>query len=47
MGKARVQKSMKLHGMRAKGKRRFKVTMDSNHDLQVAPNLLARQFTVA
>ncbi len=47
MGKARVQKSMKLPGIRAKGKRRFKGTMDSNHDLPVAPNLLARQFTVA
>ena len=38
---------MQLHGIRAKGKRRFKVTTDSNHDLPIAPNLLDRQFTVA
>ena len=31
----------------SKGKRRFKVTTDSNHDLPIAPNLLDRQFTVA
>jgi len=37
---------MQLHGIRAKGKRRFKVTTDSNHDLPIAPNLLDRQFTV-
>ena len=38
---------MQLHGIRAKGKRRFKVTTDSNHGLPVAPNLLNRQFDVA
>jgi putative transposase len=42
-----VQKLMKLHGIRAKGKRRFKVTTDSNHDLPIAANLLDRQFNVA
>ena len=47
VGKDRVQKLMQLHGIRAKGKRRFKVTTDSNHDLPIAPNLLDRQFTVA
>ena len=46
VGKERVQKLMQLHGIRAKGKRRFKVTTDSNHDLPIAPNLLGRQFTV-
>ena len=46
VGKDRVQKLMQLHGIRAKGKRRFKVTTDSNHDLPIAPNLLDRQFTV-
>ena len=30
---------MKQHGIRAKGKRRFKVTTDSNHDLPIAPDL--------
>jgi putative transposase len=47
VGKERVQKLMQLHGIRAKGKRRFKVTTDSNHDLPIAPNLLDRQFNVA
>lgn len=47
VGKDRVQKLMQQHGIRAKGKRRFKVTTDSKHDLPVAPNLLNREFTVA
>ena len=47
MGKQRVQKLMQLHGIRAKGKRRFKVTTDSNHKLPISPNLLNREFTVA
>ena len=38
---------MKLHGIRAKGKRRFKVTTDSNHDLPILSNMLNREFTVA
>lgn len=46
VGKQRVQTLMQLHGIRAKGKRRFKVTTDSNHDLPIAPNLLNREFTV-
>ena len=47
VGKERVQKLMQLHGIRAKGKRRFKVTTDSKHDLPISPNLLDRQFNVA
>ncbi len=47
VGKERVQKLMQLHGIRAKGKRRFKVTTDSNHDLPISPNLLNREFVVA
>jgi len=47
VGKDRVQKLMQLHGIRAKGKRRFKVTTDSKHDLPISPNLLDRQFSVA
>ena len=47
VGKERVRKLMQLHGIRAKGKRRFKVTTDSRHDLPIAPNLLGQQFTVA
>jgi transposase InsO family protein len=47
VGKQRVQKLMQLHGIRAKGKRRFKVTTDSHHDLPIAPNRLNRAFTVS
>lgn len=45
VGKDRVQRLMKLHGIRARGKRKFVVTTDSKHDLPVAPNLLKRDFT--
>jgi transposase InsO family protein len=47
VGKERVQRLMKLHGIRAKTKRRFKVTTDSRHNLPVAPNLLQRDFSPA
>ena len=47
VGKQRVQKLMELHGIRAKGKRRFKVTTDSHHKLPISPNLLNREFSVA
>jgi len=47
VGKDRVQRLMQRHGIRARGKRRFKVTTDSRHDLPIAPNLLNRAFTVA
>ncbi len=48
VGKQRVQRAMQQHGIRARGKRRFCVsTTDSNHALPIAPNLLARHFTVA
>ena len=42
-----MQKRMQLHGIRAKGNRRFKVTTDSHQDLPISPNLLNREFTVA
>jgi transposase InsO family protein len=48
VGKQRVQRLMKQHGIQARGKRRFRVaTTNSRHDLPVAPNLLNRNFTVA
>ena len=47
MGKDRVQKLMQLHRIRAKGKRRLKVTTDSNHKLPISPNWLNREFSVA
>jgi transposase InsO family protein len=47
VGKQRVQKLMRQHGIRARGKRRFRLTTDSRHGLPIAPNLLNRNFTVA
>jgi putative transposase len=47
VGKQRVQQLMQQHGIRARGKRRFRVTTDSRHGLPIAPNLLNRNFTVA
>jgi len=38
---------MQLHGIFGKGKRRFKVTTDSAHDLPISSNLLDRQFAVS
>jgi transposase InsO family protein len=40
-----VAKRMKIMGLRAKAKRKFKATTNSNHPLPVAPNLLNRNFT--
>ena len=42
----RVARLMQTKGLRAKGKRKFKHTTDSNHSLPVAPNLLNQQFEV-
>ena len=36
---------MRESGIRARHKRRFKVTTDSKHNLPIAPNLLDRNFT--
>lgn len=44
VGKERVRKLMKLHGIKARGKRKFVVTTDSKHNLPIAPNLLNRNF---
>lgn len=46
-GKERVRKLMKAQDIRARGKRKFKVTTDSSHGLATSPNLLERKFTVA
>lgn len=40
----RVARIMKRLGIKAKTKRRFKKTTDSNHNLPVAPNLLKQKF---
>lgn len=44
-GKNRVFRRMRHLGLRAKGKKKFKVTTDSNHNLPVAANLLNRDFS--
>lgn len=43
--KARGERLMREHGIRARHKRRYKVTTDSKHNLPVASNLLDRNFT--
>src|SRR5689334_23072051 len=45
VGKTRVERLMREHAIRARHKRRFKVTTDSKHNLPVAANLLDRQFS--
>jgi transposase InsO family protein len=45
VGKERVRKLMAQHGIRARHQRKYIATTNSNHDLPVAPNLLARNFT--
>ena len=44
VGKDRIQKLMKLHGIKARGKSRYVVTTDSKHNLPIAANLLDRHF---
>lgn len=43
-GKARVERLMAAHGIRARHKRRYKATTDSKHNLPVADNVLDRRF---
>ncbi len=43
--KERVERLMQENDIKAKHKRRFKVTTDSKHKLPIAPNLLDRNFT--
>ena len=43
--KNRVASRMQHLGLKAKGKKKFKMTTDSSHHLPVAPNLLNRDFT--
>jgi len=44
IGRYRVQKLMKILGLKVKHKRRFKVTTNSKHPFPVAENILNRQF---
>ena len=45
--KGRVERVMRLHGIRARHKRRYRVTTDSKHLWPVAANLLDRNFAPA
>jgi putative transposase len=47
VGRKRVARLMRAHGLGARRRRRFRITTDSHHPLAVAPNVLARQFAVA
>jgi putative transposase len=47
VGKKRVERVMRDHGIRGKCKRRFRRTTDSNHTNPIAPNLVARDFEPA
>ncbi len=46
VGRHRIARLMREHGLVARKKRRFRVTTDSNHLQPVAPNVLGRNFQV-
>ena len=46
IGKKRVERLMRQHGIAARRKRRFRRTTDSNHSHPIAPNVLDRNFEV-
>jgi transposase InsO family protein len=45
VSRKRVERLMRVEGIRARPRRRFVATTDSHHDLPVAENLLAQNFT--
>jgi len=45
--KRRVERLMREQGLKARQKRKFKNTTDSNHDLPIKRNILNRQFKVS
>jgi transposase InsO family protein len=45
-GEVRVAKLMAAHGIRARQRRKYRVTTDSKHDHPVAENVLDRRFAV-
>jgi len=47
VGRNRVARLMRTHGIQAHRRRSFRKTTDSNHAFPPAPNLLARQFASA
>jgi transposase InsO family protein len=46
VNRKRVERVMRLEGIRAKTKRKFRVTTDSRHGEPIAPNVLQREFAV-
>jgi putative transposase len=46
-GRKPIARLMRVQGLRARPRRRYRTTTDSRHGLPVAPNLLARRFAVA
>jgi len=46
-GKSRVERLMRAHDIKAKHKKKFKVTTDSHHKYKTAANLLGGQFEVS
>ncbi len=46
-GRSRAKTLMRMAGVVAKQRKKFRVTTDSKHNLLVAPNLLNRQFEVS
>jgi transposase InsO family protein len=47
VGRKRVERLMREHGMRARGRRTWVNTTDSRHNLPVAENLLGRDFNAS
>jgi putative transposase len=47
VGRKRVARIMREHDLRGKRRRRFRVTTMSEHDMPIAPNVLARDFTAS
>jgi transposase InsO family protein len=46
IGRFKTRRLMRELGLKAKASRRYKVTTDSRHSFQIAPNVLNRQFDV-
>jgi len=46
VSRKRVARLMREAGLKAKSRRKYKATTDSNHSLPIAPNLLKRDFEV-
>jgi transposase InsO family protein len=47
VGRNRVIRIMQEEGLKARARKRFKCTTDSNHDQPIAPNVLSREFTAS